>query len=170
MFENKAHVNPVKLYVNICPNGVLLTSRNQQALSQSHTNAMNNCDSKDNYWSILKWVKAFKNGPSKICGRKPLKIWSDMVFQNFLGSFLNTLTHMLVLILNPFHANVFTCVTTLQHSAAFFRILDIIESIGNIATKGVKMPKAAVPYYKLHNICLLTIYKYQWYSLIIRRC
>ena len=73
MFENKAHVNPVKLYVSICPNGVLLTSRNQQALSQSHTNAMNNCDSKDNYWSILKWDKAFKNGPSKICGRKPFK-------------------------------------------------------------------------------------------------
>ena len=23
------------------------------------------------------WVKAFKNGPSKICGRKPLKNWSD---------------------------------------------------------------------------------------------
>ena len=75
-----------------------------------------------------------------------------MIFHNFLGPFLNTLTQMLVLILNPFHANVYTCVTTLQHSAAFFRILDIIELTGNIATKVVKMPKAAVPYYKLHNM------------------
>ena len=25
------------------------------------------------------WVKVFKNGPSKICGRKPVKFWSDTV-------------------------------------------------------------------------------------------
>ena len=29
-------------------------------------------------------VKVFKNGPSKICGRQPLKNWSDMVTSNFL--------------------------------------------------------------------------------------
>ena len=53
-----------------------------------------------------KWGKVFKNGPSKICGRKPLKIWSDVVClgkpyhfkfykgwvsQILLGPFLNTL-------------------------------------------------------------------------------
>ena len=27
-------------------------------------------------WDI--WDKLFKNGPSKICGRQPLKIWRDM--------------------------------------------------------------------------------------------
>ena len=25
------------------------------------------------------WVKVFRNGPSKICGRQPLEIWSNMV-------------------------------------------------------------------------------------------
>ena len=55
------------------------------------------------------WVKVFKNGPSKICGRKPAKFWSDTVclsrpyhFKFFKGcvlqllhdSFLNTLTYM----------------------------------------------------------------------------
>ena len=55
------------------------------------------------------WVKVFKNGPIKICGRRLSKIWSDMVYlsrryhfkffkgclpQNFLGPFLNTLTHI----------------------------------------------------------------------------
>ena len=27
-----------------------------------------------------KWGVVFKNGPGKICGRQPLKIWSDMVY------------------------------------------------------------------------------------------
>ena len=53
----------------------------------------------------IKWVMVFKNGPSKICGREPLKNWSDMVClsrpyhfkifkgclpQILLGPFLNT--------------------------------------------------------------------------------
>ena len=32
------------------------------------------------------WVKVFKNGPSKICGRRPLKI--------LLGTILNSFTHI----------------------------------------------------------------------------
>ena len=53
------------------------------------------------------WDKVFKNGPSKICGRQPLKIWSDMVPLKFftrclsqilLGPFLNTLSHIEVAI------------------------------------------------------------------------
>ena len=56
----------------------------------------------------FKWAKVFKNGPSKICGRQPLKIWSEMVclsrpyqFKFFkgcllLGAFLNTLTQMMI--------------------------------------------------------------------------
>ena len=57
------------------------------------------------------WGKVFKNWPSKICGRQPLKIWSDMVCwgkpylfkffkcclpQTLLGPFLNTLSHILL--------------------------------------------------------------------------
>ena len=36
------------------------------------------------------WNKVFKNGPSKICGRQPLKIWRDTVcsFQYFPTSTL----------------------------------------------------------------------------------
>ena len=34
------------------------------------------------------WDKVFKNEPSKICGRQPLKI--------LLGPFLNTLSHILL--------------------------------------------------------------------------
>ena len=56
------------------------------------------------------WGKVFKNGPSKICGRQPLKkfevIWSaeaDHITSNFLkgcllqillGPFLNTLPYV----------------------------------------------------------------------------
>ena len=31
-------------------------------------------------WKTEIWVKVFKNGPSKICGRQPLKILSNMVW------------------------------------------------------------------------------------------
>ena len=56
-----------------------------------------------------KWVKVFKNGPSKICGRQSLKNlkWCDLLKQTnhfkffkccvpqiLLGPFLNTLTQM----------------------------------------------------------------------------
>ena len=34
------------------------------------------------YFSQFKWGKVSKNGPSEICGREPLKIWSDMVWLN----------------------------------------------------------------------------------------
>ena len=61
-------------------------------------------------YSTFIWVKVFKNGPSKTCGRQPLKIRSDMVClsrsyhfkffkgclqQTLLGPFLNTLTHFI---------------------------------------------------------------------------
>ena len=51
-----------------------------------------------------KWVKVIKNGPSKICGRQPLKnlegydlhvnFFKDCLPQMLLGPFLNTLTQM----------------------------------------------------------------------------
>ena len=35
---------------------------------------------------MIKWVKVFKNGPSKICGRQPLKYlkWYDHITSNIL--------------------------------------------------------------------------------------
>ena len=48
------------------------------------------------------WVKVFKNGPSKVCGRQPLKnlrislqIFKGCLAQLLLGPFLNTLNHMM---------------------------------------------------------------------------
>ena len=48
--------------------------------------------------ATCKWVKVFKKGPCKICGRQ--KIWSDMVCLSNLpqilqGTFMNTLTQTL---------------------------------------------------------------------------
>ena len=40
----------------------------------------------------VSWVKVFKNGPSKICGRQPLKVFKGYLPQILLGPFLNTLT------------------------------------------------------------------------------
>ena len=55
------------------------------------------------------WDKVFKNGPSEICGRQPLKIFWKYAFlketmslqffkiclpQTLLGPFLNTLSHL----------------------------------------------------------------------------
>ena len=37
-----------------------------------------------NEFSQTTWVKVFKNGPSRICGRQSLKIWSDMHQENFV--------------------------------------------------------------------------------------
>ena len=57
------------------------------------------------------WVKVFKNGPSNICGRQPLKnlkwygllhnfnIFKGCLSQILLGQFLNTLTRMIHLLL-----------------------------------------------------------------------
>ena len=52
------------------------------------------------------WIKVFKNGPSKVCGRQPLKnlrwkqtislqILKGYLSQILLGPFLNTLTHIM---------------------------------------------------------------------------
>ena len=49
-----------------------------------------------------RWVKVFKNGPSKICGRKPLKnlkwygVCLDCLPQILLGPFLNILIPRLI--------------------------------------------------------------------------
>ena len=42
------------------------------------------------------WDRVFKNGPSKICGRQPLKMYAfkDCPPQILLGPFLNTLFHL----------------------------------------------------------------------------
>ena len=54
------------------------------------------------------WDKVFKNGPSKICGRQPLKnlkeygrpysfkFFKGSLPQILLGPFLNTLTHVML--------------------------------------------------------------------------
>ena len=62
-----------------------------------------------NFTYICKWYKVFKNGPSKICGRQPLRNWRDMIClskpypfkfskgylpQILLGPFLNTFSQM----------------------------------------------------------------------------
>ena len=41
------------------------------------------------------WVKVFKNGSSKICGRQPLKKLKGCLPQSLLGPLLNTLTHLI---------------------------------------------------------------------------
>ena len=45
-----------------------------------------------------KWDKVFKNGPSKICGRQPLKnpfkFFKGCLPQILLGPFLNTLSQI----------------------------------------------------------------------------
>ena len=41
------------------------------------------------------WDKVFKNGPSKICGRQPLK---NVKGYGLLGPFLNTLSHLRLII------------------------------------------------------------------------
>ena len=43
------------------------------------------------------WVEVLKNGPSKICGKQPLKNlrWYGCLTQILLGPFLNTLIHVL---------------------------------------------------------------------------
>ena len=44
------------------------------------------------------WVEVLKNGPSKICGKQPLKNlrWYGCLTQILLGPFLNTLIHVLL--------------------------------------------------------------------------
>ena len=53
-------------------------------------------------WNLPRtiWLKVFQNEPSNICGRQPLKNlkWYDLLMllssRNFIGPFLNTLTHI----------------------------------------------------------------------------
>ena len=42
------------------------------------------------------WVQVFNNGPSKVCGRQPLKIWRDMV--GFPSKFLKAVFHKFYLV------------------------------------------------------------------------
>ena len=69
------------------------------------------------------WVKVFKNEPSKMCGRQPLK--SGCLPQNLLGPFLNNLFHMFC--------------------AVFSKILSqIMEVFSNLMTTGLTI----VSYYE----------------------
>ena len=65
-----------------------------------------------NIFTCIIWFKVFKNGPSKICGRQPLKKNSSNMFclynfklfkeclpQIFFGPFLNTFTHMSIVVM-----------------------------------------------------------------------
>ena len=50
-------------------------------------------------WDIYKWVRVFKNGPSKICGRQPkqtffFKFFKGYLPQVLLGPFLNTFSQI----------------------------------------------------------------------------
>ena len=62
-----------------------------------------NCANSDRANS--KWIKVFKNGPSKICGRQPLKNMKSYHYKFFkgclpqilLGPFLNALTQMFLI-------------------------------------------------------------------------
>ena len=46
------------------------------------------------------WAKVFKNGPNKICGRQPLKIWSYMIFEadHITSIFLKGVFHKFYLV------------------------------------------------------------------------
>ena len=62
-----------------------------------------NCANSDRANS--KWIKVFKNGPSKICGRQPLKNMKSYHYKFFkgclpqilVGPFLNALTQMFLI-------------------------------------------------------------------------
>ena len=47
------------------------------------------------YYLKYIWVKVFKNGSSKTCGRQPLKKLKGCLPQSLLGPLLNTLTHLI---------------------------------------------------------------------------
>ena len=47
------------------------------------------------YYLKYIWVKVFKNGSSKICGRQPSKKLKGCLPQSLLGPLLNTLTHLI---------------------------------------------------------------------------
>ena len=59
-----------------------------------------------------KWDKLFKYGLSKICGRQPLQIWSDMVYSNRPYHFKYFEGYLQQILLNP-------CLNTL--SQIFFK-------------------------------------------------
>ena len=54
------------------------------------------------FYLMFIWDKVFKNGPSKICGRQPLKnlkrygLLTGCLLQILLGPFLNTFSHLLL--------------------------------------------------------------------------
>ena len=90
----------------------------------------------------FKWITLFKNGPSKICGRQPLKNFRDIVClsrpyhfkffkgclpQILLGPFLNTLTELSLLIL-----------LRLTHFIPLVSFHTPCKTIDNSATKWVK--------------------------------
>ena len=47
---------------------------------------------KDWFCLTYRWVKVFKNGPSKICGRQPLKIFTWYILKYFDPNVLNRIT------------------------------------------------------------------------------
>ena len=57
----------------------LSTAQEHWQISRATTVEILICTGDQINGSYMKWVKVFKNGPSKICGRQLLKIWSDMV-------------------------------------------------------------------------------------------
>ena len=73
--NEKYHFKDYKKRLCIAGSRVMFPSRNQRILSLSIIIAMSHI-----------WDKVLKNGPSKICGKKPLKILP--------GPILNTLSHM----------------------------------------------------------------------------
>ena len=91
IYKHKVNEKPFLLYHG--PNIKIMTNQKIKNISRIS--------------GTCKWDKAFKNGPSKICGRQPLKhlkrygllfkYFKTCLPQTSLGPFLNTLSHMLCL-------------------------------------------------------------------------
>ena len=72
-----------------CSNGFGVNSKVKNIMIMVHQ-PVTNSSSPNN------WVKVFKNGPSKICGRQPLcKFFKGCLPQISIGPFLNTLPQIL---------------------------------------------------------------------------
>ena len=79
-----------------------LTKNNKEKVSKINVDTkkmLRNLIEQKEYSNMnLIWDKVFKDGPSKICGRKPLttslQIFKGCLLQILLGPFLNTLPHI----------------------------------------------------------------------------
>ena len=105
---NDWHFYIQQKFINILQ-GVVYWMKNSVPQNPSSHVKIIQCGTKIKKHTRMKWGEVLKNGPSKICGRQPLKIWSDMVClsrpyhfkifegclpQILLGPFLNILAQI----------------------------------------------------------------------------